>query len=66
MPNGGVPVEGTPTLKLVKGVFDTRRCTMIMTYLVLGMCAIYIILMGLPYWVGLVEWIALRGVLPSS
>jgi len=31
-----------------------------MTYLVLGICAIYIILMSLPYWAGLVEWITLR------
>ena len=29
---GEVPVEGTLTLKLVKRVFDTRVCTMIMTY----------------------------------
>jgi len=33
-----------------------------MTYLVLGMCAIYIVLMGLPYWAELMEWIMLRGV----
>jgi len=52
---GEVPIEGTPTLKSVKKVFDTRECIVIMTYLVLGMYAIYIILMGLRYWVGLVE-----------
>jgi len=36
---GGVPAEGTLTLKSVKKVFGTRRCTMIMTYLFLGICA---------------------------
>jgi len=29
MPNGGVPAEGTPMLKSVKRVFDTRKCTVI-------------------------------------
>jgi len=49
MEGGGLPVEGTPTHKSVKRGFGPRRCTVIMTYLVLGMCALYIILMGLPY-----------------
>ena len=30
---GEVPTEGTPTLKSVKRVFDTRECTVIMTCL---------------------------------
>ena len=37
-----------------------------MTYLLLGMCAIYIITMSLPCWDELVKWTLLRGVLPSS
>jgi len=41
-------------------------CTVIMTYLVLGMCVIYIILVSLPYWAGLVECITLRNVLLNS
>jgi len=30
---GEVPAEGTPTLKSIKRVFDTRVCTVIMMYL---------------------------------
>jgi len=63
---GEVPAEDTPTLKLVKGLFDTQGCTVIMTYLCSWMCAIYIILMSLPYWVGLVEWIKLKDILLNS
>ena len=37
-----VSAEGTPMLKLAKGVFDTQKCTIIMTYLLFGICAIYI------------------------
>jgi len=36
-----------------------------MTYLSPWMCATYIILMGLPYWGWLVEWISLMDVLPN-
>jgi len=45
----GVLAEDTPTLRSEKRVFDTRGCTVIMTYIVLEMYAIYIILMNLPY-----------------
>jgi len=61
----GVSAEGIPTLKSAKGVFGTRRCTVMRTYLVLGIRVIYIILMDLPYWTGLVEWITPMSILPS-
>jgi len=39
---GEVLVEGTPTLKSVKRVFDTRVCTVIMTYLIpWNVCYLY-------------------------
>jgi len=58
-----IPAEGTPTLKSAK----STRCMVVrvysvMMFLVLGMCVVYIILMGLLYWTGLLEWIVLRGV----
>jgi len=47
---GEVPTKGTPMLKSSKRIFGTRGYTVIMTYLVFGICAIYIILMNLHYW----------------
>jgi len=61
-----VPVKGIPTLKKIKRAFGTGRCTVIMTYLIFRMYAIYIILMDLPYWTGLVKLITLKSILPSS
>jgi len=53
--------EGTLMLKSAKGVRHSD-----MFNLLLGIWAIYINLMGLPYWAELVRWIALRSVLPNS
>ena len=64
----GVPAEDTLTLQLAKSIIrpSVFRVYSLMTYHVIGMCAIYIILIDLSYWTGLVEWIVLRGVLSSS
>jgi len=44
-----VPVEGTPTLKSVKGVRYSGRCTVIMTYLApWNVCYLY-------YFIGLIS-----------
>jgi len=64
----GVPAKDTLTLQSAKSIIrpSVVRVYSLMTYHVIGMRAIYIILMGLPYWAGLVEWIVHRGVLRSS
>ena len=47
----GVPAEDTPMFKSAKSTrHSVVRVYSIMTYLILGTCAIYIILMSLPYW----------------